>query len=65
MANRVELVGDDKHRLVTAECFDGRLDSSLVFGIKRGGGFVEEDDWRVLKQCTGNGNALAFTTREQ
>ena len=36
----------------------------MVLGIQRGGGLVHQQDGRVFDQRTGNGNALAFATRQ-
>ena len=41
------------------------LDQMFVFGVDAGGGFVQDDDRRVLEDGTGNGDALPLTAGER
>src|SRR5690606_33400096 len=43
---------------------EGVLHQPFRFRIERGGRLVEQDDRRILYQRAGDGDALAFATRE-
>src|SRR5437588_8684686 len=47
------------------ESFERHLDLLLRFGIERGRGFVEQQDWRILQERAGDGETLLLSTREQ
>ena len=51
-------VGDDNHRTVLLDGVDGILDLFCGDGVQRSGGFVQEDDGRILEEHAGDGNAL-------
>ena len=37
------------------------LNGSFILHIQAGGGLVQQDDWRILQEGAGNGNALTLT----
>jgi hypothetical protein len=63
--DRGQSVRDDQHRLpLGGQESQARRHGRLVLGVECGGGLVEEDDGRVLEQCPGDRNALAFASGE-
>ena len=59
-----EAVRDDEHGPTLHEVGERGLDGSFALGIKRGGGFVEDEDRGVLEQGAGDGEALALPAGE-
>ena len=59
-----EAVGDNDGGAVGHEFFKGFLHESFALGVKRGGGFVEDEDCRVLEDCAGDADSLALTAGE-
>ena len=57
-------VGDDKHGLVAYQLRDACLYLGLVLDVEAGSSFVEQHDWGVFEQSTGDRYALTFATRE-
>ena len=55
---------DHEDGAVFHESVEGGLDEVLGLGIDAGGGFVEEEDGRVLEEGAGDGEALFFAARE-
>lgn len=64
MLNGGQPVRDDKQRFASGQLRKAPLNLVLVFGVRKGGGFVENDDRRILQNHAGNGDALLFTARE-
>ena len=61
MLNGGQPVRDDKQRFASGQLRKAPLNLVLVFGVRKGGGFVENDDRRILQNHAGNGDALLFT----
>ena len=53
-------VGEDEDGLVFDEAGERLLNGGFVFHIQAGGGFVQQNDGRILQKRTGDGNALTF-----
>ena len=53
-------MGDDKDGFVLYEPRKSLLNGSFVFHIQAGGGFVQQNDGRILQEGAGNGNALTL-----
>ena len=53
-------MGDDEDGFVFDEAGERLLNGGFVFHIQAGGGFVQQNDGRVLQKSTGDGNALTF-----
>ena len=53
-------VGNDKDSFVFYEPGKSLLNGSFVLHVQAGGGFVQQNDGRVLQEGTGNGNALTL-----
>ena len=64
MHDGVQPVRDHKRGAALAQMLDGDLHQPLRFGIECGGGFIQQDDRRVLDQRTRNSNTLALAARE-
>ena len=56
----VQAMGDDDGGAVLAEMLDRLLHLLFGFRIQRRGGFIEQDDRRILDQRAGDGDALAL-----
>ena len=56
----VQAVGDDDGGAALAEMLDRLLHGLFGFRIQRGGGFIQQDDRRVLDQRTRDRDALAL-----
>lgn len=59
-----ESVGDYDCCSVGHEFFEGFLHESFAFGVEGRGGFVEDEDSGVLKDCAGDADSLALTAGE-
>jgi hypothetical protein len=57
-------VGDGDHRLALHQRFQAFLDGRFDFRVQRRGGFVHDQDRRVLEQHAGDGDALALAAGE-
>ena len=55
---------DDEGRAVLAQLVDRNLDACFGFNVERTGRLVEDEDRRILEDCAGNGDTLAFTAGE-
>ena len=55
-------VGDDEGGSVFGESFQGVLDEAVAFIVECGGGFVEDQDRRVLEEGSGDGDPLPLAT---
>ena len=64
MFHRLQAVGDHDDRLLFCQRLDRPHQIIFVLRIHIGGGFVEENDRRVLHHCPRNGNALLFSAGE-
>ena len=51
-------VGDNEDGLVPDEPRQRLLNGRFVLHIQTGSGFIQQNDRRILQECTGNGNAL-------
>ena len=60
MRDGVQPVRDHDRGAPLAETLDRALHLPLGFGIERSGGFVEQDDRRVLEQRAGDRDALTL-----
>ena len=58
--NGTHPVGDDEDGFVFDETGECLLNGCFVFHIQAGGGFVQQNDGRVLQKRTGDGNALTL-----
>ena len=58
VADGFQPVRDHNDGLVARQGFDGLLKPVFVFGVNIRGGFVQNDDGRVLEHCARNGDAL-------
>ena len=59
-----QAVGDGDDGFAGGKFFQGGLDHALALRIEGGGGFVEEEDWGVLQQGAGDGEALLLSAGE-
>ena len=59
-----QAVGDGDGGACTHESLKGFLYESLALGVEGAGGFVKDEDGRVLEDGTGDGDALALTAAE-
>jgi predicted GTPase len=50
--NGVQTVVDGDHRFVLHQVADGLLDAQLVLWIEEGGGFIQQNDGRILRAET-------------
>src|ERR1700722_15088524 len=57
-------VGDDDGGAARAELCDRVLDVALRLRIERGGGFVQQDDRRILDERARDGDAVALAARQ-
>ena len=57
-------MGDDQHGLALKKTGEGPLDLRLVLHIQRCGGFVQQDDGRVLQERPGDGDPLTLAAGE-
>jgi hypothetical protein len=60
-----QAVGDHQRGAAAHDAVERGLDVALGFGVERRGGFVEDEDRRVLQQRPGDGQALALAAGEQ
>ena len=64
VADGGEAVGDDEGGATLHEALEGFVDEALGLAVEGGGGFVEEEDFRICEDGAGNGDALALAARE-
>ena len=57
-------VRDHQRGAVVHEFLQRRLDQAFGLGIQRRGGFIQNQNGRVLQQRARDGNSLAFSTRK-
>ncbi|MND61060.1 hypothetical protein D3C80_523060 [compost metagenome] len=62
--NRRQPVGDGDDGLALHHFIQALLNGHLHFRVQRTGGFVQQQDRRVLQHHPGNGDALALATRQ-
>ena len=53
-------MGDDKDSFVFYEPGKCLLNGSFVLHVQTGGGFVQQNDGRILQESAGNGDALTL-----
>lgn len=54
----IQTMGDNEDRTLSEKVLDGLLDEELTFGVKCGGGLIENHDSRIFKDSPGYGNPL-------
>ena len=59
--NRAESVGYDKSRSVVHDFLDSVMDLGFAVGIDLTGGFVKNQDRRILEDCSGNYDSLKLS----
>jgi hypothetical protein len=59
-----EAVGDGDHGLAFHQPVQAGLDGGFDLGVERAGGFVEQQDGRVLEHHARDGDALALAARQ-
>src|ERR1700733_1775437 len=59
-----QAMGDDKDGAAGNQIGKRDLHQRFALRVQRRSGFIEDENRRVLEQCPGNGNALAFSARE-
>lgn len=59
-----EAVCDDDDGVVSHEAIDVGLNEALGFGIQGGGGFIKDENGGIAEDGSGDGDALALSTRE-
>jgi hypothetical protein len=64
VGNGREAVRDNQGRPALAQAREGLLDDQLRIGIERAGGFVENQDARVLENRAGDRQPLTFPSRK-
>src|SRR3990167_2158418 len=62
LAHGAQAMGNDKYRTTFADVQHVVLDDAFGFIVEGAGGFVKNQDARVVQQGTGDGNALALPT---
>ena len=60
LANRAQAMRDHEARASGHQSFERFLNQSFRRGVHAGGGFVEEQDGRILEQGASDGDALFF-----
>ena len=58
--NGTHPVGDDEDGFVLYEPGQSLLNGSFVLHVQTGGGFIQQNDGRILQESAGNGNALTL-----
>ena len=65
IAHGAEAMGNDECGAAVHDGAEVLLDAALRFGVEGAGGFVEYEDRRIVVEGTGNGDALALTSRDR
>ena len=60
MAHSFQPVSNHDDRLIVSQFRNSLHQLLFIFGVNIGSGFVQNDDRRVLHNCPGDGDALAF-----
>ena len=60
VAHSFQPVSDHDDRLIVGQFRNGLHQLLFIFGVNIGSGFVQNDDWCVLHNRPGDGNALAL-----
>src|SRR5690606_8375459 len=63
-ADRAETVRDHERGAAAHELVERRLNLRLALAVERAGGFVQDEDGRVLEEGAGDGDALALSAGE-
>src|SRR5438270_9639668 len=63
--HRCKPVRDHERGPLGHQTFERSLDQRLAFGVERGCRLVEEKEWSIAQDRTGNGEALALSARER
>ncbi len=63
--NGAQTVCDGEHGTVCHDFIQRILHQFLRDGVKRTGGFVKNQDRRILEDCAGNGNTLFLSAAQQ
>ena len=56
-----QTMSNDQGGFVVGRIAQFGLNRALVAAVQSGGGFIKNQNWRVLQQGSGNGHALLFT----
>src|SRR5579872_1507545 len=65
MAHRRQAMGDDEHRSARGDLAHVTLDDVLALVVERAGGFIENQDFGIGDQRSGNGDPLALAPRKR
>ena len=57
-------MGDHENGLFTGECFDGGHQILFILGVNVCGRLVQDDDWRIFHDGSGDGETLLFSAGE-
>ena len=60
LANSAQAMGNDEAGAVSHQPFQGFLDEAFGGRVHTGGGFVQDENWRILQQRPGNAHPLLF-----
>ena len=64
MADGGEAVGDGDGGAVLHQSFQGLLHKALTLRVEGAGGFIQNEDRRILQDSTGDADALTLTATE-
>lgn len=65
LAERVVIVrGHDDRAVLLDKVMEQLEDAVGRFGVQVTGGFVRDDQWRLVQQCAGDGQPLLFASRQ-
>ncbi len=59
-----QAVGDDERRPSAAQSVEGAFDFAFGLRIEGAGGLIQYENWGLLENGAGNGNALALAARQ-
>ena len=62
LADGREPVGDDEHGPLRDQSGERGLDQVLGFRVNRRGGLIQDQDGRVVEQCSGDRDSLFLPT---
>jgi hypothetical protein len=62
--DRRQTVRDDQRRAAARRAVEAGLDGLFGLRVERRGRFVKDQEWRVLQQGAGDGDALFLAARE-
>ena len=62
--DRRQSMSDDDDRAILDQIVQCALHQHLGFRVEVGGGFIQDEDGRVLQQCSRNGKTLALASAQ-